>query len=240
MVGPIAHRAPWGAFPDVIIHAAESAVKNQANYPCAKAGDVSCAQRLVEAFIDAAATDRLRRLLRPGSVLLPVVALEEAGVNRIPAVMAAILGDRLGLPVDCSVVQINTVGHTGATGWQRMARQALFGGCVQRGAEYVLVDDFVGQGGTLANLRGYLLAQGGAVHAATVLTGKPHSVRLALTGETLERLRGKHGEFESWWQTRFGYGFDRLTESEARYLVRAEDADTIRNRIAEAGRAADD
>lgn len=173
-------------------------------------------------------------------MLLPVVALEEAGVNRIPAVMAAILGDRLGLPVDCSVVQINTVGHTGATGWQRMARQALFGGCVQRGAEYVLVDDFVGQGGTLANLRGYLLAQGGAVHAATVLTGKPHSVRLALTGETLERLRGKHGEFESWWQTRFGYGFDRLTESEARYLVRAEDADTIRNRIAEAGRAADD
>jgi hypothetical protein len=111
---------------------------------------------------------------------------------------------------------------------------------VQRGAEYVLVDDFVGQGGTLANLRGYLIAQGAMVRAATVLTGKPYSARLALTNVALDQLRGKHGELESWWQNSFGHGFDRLTESEARYLLRAEDVDTIRSRIAEARRAADD
>jgi hypothetical protein len=72
------------------------------------------------------------------------------------------------------------------------------------------------------------------------LTGKPYSARQALTKDTLERLRGKHGEVETGWQARFGYGFDRLTESEARYLVRTEDAHTIRSRIAEAGCAADD
>jgi len=32
----------------------------------------------------------------------------------------------------------------------------------------------------------------------------------------------------------FGYDFTCLIESEARYLERAEDADTIRNRLAEA------
>lgn len=31
-----------------------------------------------------------------------------------------------------------------------LSRQALFGGDVTKGTEYVLVDDFVGQGGTLA------------------------------------------------------------------------------------------
>ena len=36
------------------------------------------------------------------------------------------------------------------------------------------------------------------------------------------------------WRKRFGFGFDCLTESEARYLLRAEDADTIRNRLAAA------
>ena len=36
---------------------------------------------------------------------------------------------------------------------------------------------------------------------------------------------------------RFGHRFDRLTQSEARYLERTPDADTIRNRIAEAEQA---
>ena len=39
---------------------------------------------------------------------------------------------------------------------------------------------------------------------------------------------------EAWWKERFGYGFDCLTHSEARYLERAEDADSIRERLLEA------
>jgi hypothetical protein len=74
----------------------------------------------------------------------------------------------------------------------------------------------------------------------SLLTGKPYSARLALSSETLRAARDKHGQIESWWGAIFGYEFDLLTESEARYLVRAEDADTIRNRMVEAGRATDD
>ena len=51
----------------------------------------------------------------------------------------------------------------------------------------------------------------------------------------LEELRQKHGkEFEIWWEERFGYSFDRLTQSEARYLARSPDVETIRDRIAAA------
>jgi hypothetical protein len=45
-------------------------------------------------------------------------------------------------------------------------------------------------------------------------------------------LRAKHGELEVGRRNRFGFGSDSLTESEARYLERTENADTIRSRIA--------
>jgi hypothetical protein len=158
-------------------------------------------------------------------------AFEKTGVNAIPEALADELGERTCFPIDGSIVQINVVGHTGADGFSRLARQALFDGDVVAGADYILVDDFIGQGGTLANLKGYIESNGGKVLGATVLTGKPFSAKLALTNEQLVALRAKHGNLEDWWRDRFGHGFDLLTESEARYLERTEDADTIRNRI---------
>jgi hypothetical protein len=130
-------------------------------------------------------------------------------------------------------VQANIVNHTGANGFIRMARQAIFEGEVTANCNYVIVDDFIGQGGTIANLRGHIQAGGGTVIGATVLTGKPFSALLALTTETLNELRSKHGQLEQWWTERFGFAFDCLTQSEARYLCNTKDVDTIRNRILE-------
>jgi len=73
-----------------------------------------------------------------------------------------------------------------------------------------------------------------------VLTGKPYSAKLRPTNEQLALLRAKHGHaLEIWWQQRFGHNFDCLTQSEARYLERSPDADTIRNRLAAAEQAGD-
>ncbi len=103
------------------------------------------------------------------------------------------------------------------------------------GRDYVLVDDFVGQGGTLANLRGYALSGGAEVIGAAALTGKGYSAKLALSPQTLHSLKDRYDtELENWWCQSFGYGFDKLTESEARYLLRAENAHTIRDRMAQA------
>jgi len=93
-----------------------------------------------------------------------------------------------------------------------------------------LVDDFFGQGGTLANLRSHIIRGGGVVQGATVLSGKAHSAVLTLAESTFEALRKKHGkELENWWRQRFG--FDRLTQSEARYLLNTPSADRVRNQI---------
>ena len=67
------------------------------------------------------------------------------------------------------------------------------------------------------------------------MTGAPYSAKLAPNAATLAALRDKHGApLENWFRETFGYRFERLTESEARYLTRAESVDVIRNRIAQA------
>ena len=226
-------RTPWNGFPDVIIHSPELAVKKHVVYAEAKAGDSDAAFQLVQDTISPEAVEKVIDLANGRNPFLASAhAFEKTGVNAIPEALADELAARTGFPVDGSIVQINVVGHTGANGFSRMARQALFDGEVVTGADYLLVDDFIGQGGTLANLKGYIESKGGKVIGATVLTGKDFSAKLALANEQLAALRAKHEDLEDWWKARFGHGFDQLTQSEARYLERTKDADTIRDKIA--------
>ena len=229
-------RTSWGNFPDVLIHASESAVKQHPAYKAAKSGDDGAATDLV---LDTFNLDKVMDLSRIAGDRIPTLvsahAFEREGVNAIPEVFADQLGKVLQWPVDTGIVQVYVVSHTGADGFWRLARQADFDGPVSEGRDYVLVDDFVGMGGTLANLKGYIESNGGHVVAAVSLTGKPHSAKLALTPERLHELRDKHGkELENWWLERFAHGFDALTESEARYLARTKTADIVRDRIAAA------
>ncbi len=152
-----------------------------AHYWAAKTGDAVAADNLVRDTLNQAQIDALATLLkghRP--ILVSAHAYEQNGVNAIPEVLADELAQRLGWEVDSGVVQMNVVSHTGADGFSRIARQPEFDGAIQAGAEYVMVDDFVGMGGTLANLRGHIESDGGKVLAAVVLTGKPHSAKLSL------------------------------------------------------------
>lgn len=72
--------------------------------------------------------------------------------------------------------------------------------------------------------------------AATVLTGKTYSAKLAPEDSLIQALREKHGQdFEDWWRERLGFGYDSLTRSEARYLGNSPDAHTIRDRLIAAG-----
>ena len=233
-------RVPWEAFADAVLLAGESAVKQHPEYPDAKTGDIVVAAKLVNSLVDEAGIAAMRELIAEVSesgdpVLVSAHAYERQSVNAIPIALAKLLSERLGVPFETNIVQTNVVFHTGADGYGRLARQARFEGGVDKGREYVMVDDFVGQGGTLANLRGWIQKQGGKVVGAVVLTGKPYSAKLNPSQEQLHELRQKHGpDFEKWWKEHFGHPFSCLTQSEARYLARSPDVDTIRNRLAAA------
>jgi len=230
-------RAPWRDFPDAVLLASESVTTKHPQYAAAKSGKAVAAAELVDELVRDSALSAVRHLIAEATInepsLIAAHAYERSGYNAIPSALAKLLGDRLGLPFHSEVGQTNLVGHTGADGYGRLARQAAFDGPVEHGRDYVMVDDFIGQGGTMANLRGWVEKKGGNVVAAVALTGKPYSARLNPTKEQLNDLTQKHGqEFERWWREFFGHAFNCLTQSEARYLTRSPDVDTIRIRLA--------
>ncbi len=234
-------RVPWNGFPDVVLLSEERDIKRHPSYSDAKSGGGAAATRLVDTLLDDDGLDAVRALIKAASAtgsrtspaLVGVHACERAGVNAIPIALAQALSEALGLPYDDALVQTNVVAHTGADGFSRLARQAAFKGPVRRGTNYVMVDDFVGQGGTFANLRGWITKRGGNVIGAVALAGRWYSAKLTPSKDQLDELERKHGRrLERWWKEHFGHTFDCLTQSEARYLARSQDVDTIRDRIA--------
>lgn len=235
------HRAPWGAHEaDVLIHQSdEMQVRGHPRYADAKAGDLDAAAELVQDTLNQATLNQATLTALAGlglglaqPMLLPVVAEEAHGTNAIPLVLAQQVGAALDWPIEIRVIQSNVVGRTRKDGYYRLAFQPLFEGASDPDRDYVLVDDFIGQGATLTNLRGHVLAAGGRVPGITSLTGKAISATLALRPATLAELRQTHGnDLENWWRQVFGFGFEHLTESEARYLIPRSNADRVREEI---------
>ena len=169
-------------------------------------------------------------------VLVPVVADETTGFNAIPDALAQVIGRELDAPVASGgIVQTNKVGHTRAPSFQRLVTPAEFDGPVELGMRYLLVDDHVGLGGTLANLRGYIEARGGNVIAMTTLTESRHARTISLQPLTRAMLWDKHGQaLEDLWRAQFGYGIDCLTEIEAQNLCRQPTVAAIEDFLAQA------
>lgn len=235
------HRADWNGFPDVLILKEESIVKRDPLYPASKAGDAAAAATMLKNILLPADIARIQQFIQKFSDTekpsLAAVHAYETNLNAIPSTLSQIISETSGCEYVMDVRQLNVVSHTGASGYGRLGRQALFKGPIDKGRSYILIDDFVGQGGTLANLRGYIHKQGGHVAAALVLTGKLYSAKLALSDEQLNELEQTHGKnLEQWWKDYFGHPFGRLTQSEARYLTRSPSVDRIRRRIVEAKR----
>ncbi|MBQ1784622.1 MAG: PLxRFG domain-containing protein [Gammaproteobacteria bacterium] len=68
------------------------------------------------------------------------------------------------------------------------------------------------------------------------LTDQQQDAKLALSDQMLADLREKYGSVENWWRDRFGFGFDALTESEARYILKSGlSPDGLRNRVSASG-----
>lgn len=207
-------------------------------YAAAKSGDPEAAFELAfDLLNDGAIAQLARTIVHERALLLPVVAEETSGFNAIPDAMAQILSRELGLPAieDGAILQTNKVGHTRAKTFQRLVTPAEFAGPVVPGASYILVDDHVGLGGTLANLRGHVEATGGHVIGMTALTESRDGREISLRPATLDMLREKHGKaLDQLWKAQFGYGIDCLTELEGQNLCRQPSVDAIQDFLAQA------
>lgn len=240
--GPISlpPRTPWRPeFPPVVVHTTVRERDGHAAYALAKSGDADAALTLSRDLLSGASVENLRRIGEEWNgdpILLPVTAFETAGFNAIPDAMVRMLSLRLGWRVSSGgLVQINKVGHTRAKSFNRLVTPAAFAGPVEPGARYVLVDDHVGLGGTLANLKGHVEMASGVVVAMTTLTESRDGRHIALRQSTLDMLWRLHdGDLENLWRRQFDHGLDFLTNVEGTILCRELSVDAVRDRLAQA------
>ncbi len=239
---PIFSRRGWEVdFPDVVTAHRPGRLSAHADYAAAKAGDDPAALRVARDVITPEFVQEVRAALPEGSkpLVVAVQSQEATGNNRIPRMAAEVLAQRLGLQVSEDIVQAAKVNRSAGDALHRLANQPPFTGKVEKGRDYVLIDDTLTQGGTLAQLKTHIEDNGGKVVLATALTGKDYSRKIALNSQSLADVRERFGSIEPWWRDQFGYGFEGLTESEARTILTLDkgrlDADALRDRVA-AGR----
>jgi adenine/guanine phosphoribosyltransferase-like PRPP-binding protein len=226
-------RPAWFSHDDAHIYADIESVKTHSNYDAAKSGSFAESVLLARHFMNKQTIDRISSTYH-NPILLPIMAEEKMGKNAIPLGMVNIIKEATGWRVSDSIVQTNKAGHTGATGWHRITVPALFMGDVEQGASYVIIDDFIGMGGTAANIKSFIENSGAQVVGYEILTGLPESSKLYLRNETLHALRNKYGSIEQWFRQTVGFGYEGLTESEANYLIRSKSPERIRNQITRA------
>jgi len=235
-------RTPWPEnYPNAVILKTAKEAQGHPDYRAAKDGDIEAAYRLARDLIEDEDINKLSGAIGDNyPIVVAIHAEERVSVNQIPLAYAEVIGNELGLEVDESIVQTEKIGRGGSDGFYRLANQPTFTGEVEKGRKYLIVDDTLTQGGTLASLRGYIESQGGEVILTSALMGKQYSSKLAPSQEILQKLRERYGnEFEQWFVSEFGYGFDSLTESEARYLdrVKVPETESVRDRLLAAKQA---
>ncbi|MBR5675926.1 MAG: PriCT-2 domain-containing protein, partial [Neisseriaceae bacterium] len=233
---PKPERSAWGDFPPVIRNGDIGELKNEPEYEQAKAGDIVAAGELVNRLIKRETLEQIQTMIGDRKpIVVAVVAEEATGNNAIPRATAQAIGRELGLFVDTNIRQVNKVARTGKTIDHRLAFQPAFGGEVQQGKDYLIVDDTLAAGGTIASLKGYIENRGGKVVGAMAMTARESSLVLPVTQKMLDNIQRNHGNaMNEFWQKEFGYGIDKLTNGEAGHLRKAENVEQIRTRIANA------
>lgn len=225
--------------PDAVILHGLGATAEHPDYKAAKAGNPRAALSLARDLVTPEAIESIEALIGDiNPIVVPVLAIEESGRNMIPLATGNLIANRLGLEISEEIIQSVKAYRGGKSALDRLFSQSAFDGPVTSGAEYLLVDDTLTQGGTFAALAGHIQANGGKVTGVVALTGKQYSAKLSLSDELLDEIRANFGDVENDFSRATGYGFDRLTESEARAIARFRPADAVRSRIIAEGNAA--
>jgi hypothetical protein len=203
-------------------------------------GDHDAAQSVVEKCVTDRVIDRLIDAVEPhmmnGTSILCVVPhphfydMVSGGAdlprkprvtNALPLQYAAHLSAVLDASVDMEIVQKARVGRTQLTAFPRFLWQPSFDGAIRPDAAYIIADDVLTHGGTIAALRSHIIRGGGTVAAYTTLAhGSGDWQPLAMSDGTWQQLCSLFGEdLSSFWEREIGHDARYLSEAEGRVLA---------------------
>jgi hypothetical protein len=223
-------RTPWSNFPPVAVHTDGQTLKSHPDYLAAKNGDLKAARRVVsDTFKPGKIAGLVQAAKSSIDYVVPVQQLDpEARWNALPLAFAKAAARELGARVVPFVVQDNIVSHTSADSATRLTNQPSFSGTVPKG-KFLIVDDVVTLGSTLANLRGYIEHKGGQVVMASSIISGIFATRIApdpgLVSSIKRRFPNELGIFPE----KLGFPVDCLTNREGNFVYGLANLESIRN-----------
>jgi hypothetical protein len=242
-------RVPWSGFPPVIINGhyksegvddGRPGLSEHRDYKAAKkARDAEAAERLLYDLIRPELLDDLYdQAMDHGvsdenvSVVAPVAFPEDSN-NVLALGFAYLLENELGWKVEDHIFQAKIVSRDHGDAWHRIAHPTDFRGNIEPGRKYVIVDDILTLGGTLADLRGFIEMGGGSVIGAAVLSSRtPDQGGIALLPETHELLTTRFGsDLDEFCRQELGHDCSCITEPEAGVFLRCRSIARIRSSV---------
>jgi hypothetical protein len=189
----------------------------------AKRGDFDAAQYVVSRCAKKDRLDILRNRY-PDAALIPVL-----GTNGLPLALA----EAIGLPIWHRVRLLHTVSRKQLCAFKRLLHKPVFNGDIAKGRSYIIVDDIVTQGGTVAALREFIMSHGGKVVAVAALAYAIGSHNVAPQKWNIVRLTVKFGTKLPPLLREAGVAavVRALTNSQAKYLLRFASVRNIQKRL---------
>ncbi|MBL8597720.1 MAG: hypothetical protein JNL14_08280 [Devosia sp.] len=173
-------------------------MSSHAQYNAAKGQrDVYCALNILNDLAQERVVLGLRDIAIASGVTPKIIApsAQVGDSNNALAIgYAQWLGHELDWPVEERVFQSKTVSKDREGAWFRLAHQSTFYGEIDSKASYVIVDDVVTLGGTLADLRSFIIGKGAKVIAMSAIasgTGADKQIRLG--DGTRDKLEKHYG-----------------------------------------------
>jgi hypothetical protein len=200
-------------FPKGYGHTSIYYLQSRIGYADAKAGDEKAAESVVRQCLKYNRVQYIKRLY-PNAVLLPVL-----GINKLPLALAK----AIGLPVHTDVYVIHPAERKKLSAMQRMLTKPKFYINYLPPCEYIIVDDIITQGGTVAELRRYVIISGGKVAAILALAYAIGSHTIAPAETAVEKIKDKFGQTElTSFLKKYNISaeIEELTNSQCRYLLR--------------------
>lgn len=180
----------WGNFfPAVINHTSSAIARRHPDFHAAKHGDYDAALRLVD---DLVKDDKVEYIAKryPNALIAYNHKMQGGSINMIPAAYAAKFS-AVGMDVEHNIIAVTDVSHTNASDISRISKRVRFEGEVKKGADYVLLDDFITSGAELRDMRDYIQSKGGNVVMMTTFGhgsfGKLKDIRIDKS--LIERLK---------------------------------------------------
>lgn len=158
-------------------------------------------------------------------MLIPVITK-----NKLPLVLAR----AIGLKINGKIHQIKTTDRKIMNAMERLLDKPIFKGRVKKGETYIIVEDIITQGGTVAALRRHIIKQGGIVLAVIALACSAGSSILAPRFEDVILLVQKFEYtiiIQILTKYRISNAIWELTKSQIRYLLRFKEIKRIVNKI---------